>query len=79
MEWHADKYELNDSAASYAWHDIGGDRGDVYGPGANGIGALFSGGNWNDGSHGGSRCVDVSNYPWHVRTAVGAWAVADMK
>lgn len=78
-KWNADKYELNSGGTSYDWHDIGGDRGDVHGPGSYGLGALVSGGNWGDGSHCGSRCVSVDYDPWRVKTSIGAWAVADMK
>ena len=78
-KWNADKYELNLGDTSYVWHDIGGDRGDVFGPNSYGLGALISGGNWIDGSHCGSRCVSVIGYPWSVNANGGAWAVADMK
>jgi hypothetical protein len=77
-KWCRDKYELNNGGTTtYAWHLLGGTKGDVYGPGSYGLGALGAGGNWSYGAHCGSRCVNVYYYPWNVDTDNGAWAVAD--
>lgn len=39
--------------------------------------ALIGGGNWNNGVHAGSRCVNCNNYPWNVNTNIGVWCVCD--
>lgn len=41
--------------------------------------ALISGGNWNNGSHCGSRTVNLNNYPWNVNGNIGAWAVSSLR
>lgn len=78
-KWNADKYELNRPNVNYSWHEVSDVKGDVYGPGDYGLGALCSGGHWFYGSHCGSRCVGVSNWPWGVSVYIGAWAVAAAK
>lgn len=75
----ADKYELNNPNLNYAWHDVSGVKGDVYGPGSYGLGALLSGGHWALGSPDGSHCVYVAAWPWLVDVYVGAWAVAESR
>lgn len=78
-KWNADKYELNNPNLAYSWHTVSDVKGDVYGPGSYGLGALVSGGYWGDGSRGGSRCVSVNRWPWRVDVSVGAWAVAESR
>jgi len=39
--------------------------------------ALIGGGNWNNGVHCGSRCVNCNNYPWNVNVNIGVWCVCD--
>lgn len=76
-KWNRDKYELNNGSAGYGWKGQPGTKGDIYGPGSYGLGALFSGGYWTYGSRCGSRCVGVDGCPWYVHVVIGAWAVAD--
>lgn len=78
-KWNLDKYELNNPNLNYAWHDVSDIKGDVYGPGDYGLGALLSGGGWDYGSRCGSRCVSSSIWPWNVAADIGAWAVAAAK
>ena len=78
-KWNADKYELNNPNLAYSWHTVSDVKGDVYGPGSYGLGALLSGGAWGVGSRGGSRCVGVDSWPWRVHVGIGAWAVARAK
>lgn len=39
-----------------------------------GVGALLSGGYWFGGDNSGSRCFDVTDYPWSTCVLIGCWA-----
>ena len=78
LEW-LDEFVTGPDGAG-GWQDVmaGLGVGQIWMYGATNLSQMCAGGNWPDGVHAGSRCVDSGNYyPWHVLPAVGCRLACD--
>ena len=70
-KWASDIFFRNGGSATWESNGIGSSYG--------GVGALFCGGAWGHSTYCGPRSFYVCDYPWHVHSQLGAWAVSYSK
>jgi hypothetical protein len=62
---------------SWAWQDLGSNKGSLYKQGSYGEIKLLAGGNWAYGTVCGSRCRNANNYRWNAEASFGARGCAE--
>jgi len=64
--------DLASYSMSFAYQDVGGNKGYLYRQGPYGDVKLLAGGAWNNGTHCGSRVRSAANFRWLANTILGA-------